>query len=130
MYCVIFIHYTTAVTLCHSLPFVVTRCHSLGHSLSLFVIRCSTCCHSLSFVLTRCSNRCHSLSRDVPLVCLFLKDLLNAPLYFEMYRTSRSQMFFKIGVLKNFTIFTGKHLSWKLFLIKLQAFQSSGLQLY
>ena len=27
-------------------------------------------------------------------------------------------MFFKIDVLKNFTIFTGKHLCWSLFLIK------------
>ena len=30
-------------------------------------------------------------------------------------RSSRSQMFFKIGVLKNFAIFTGKHLCWGLF---------------
>ena len=37
-----------------------------------------------------------------------------------MYRSSHSQMFFKIGVLKNFVIFTGKHLYWSLFLIKLQ----------
>ena len=35
-------------------------------------------------------------------------------------RSSRSQKFFKIGVLKNFAIFTGKHLCWSLFLIKLQ----------
>ena len=28
-------------------------------------------------------------------------------------------MFFKIGVLKNFSICTGKHLCWSLFLIKL-----------
>ena len=33
---------------------------------------------------------------------------------------SRSQMFFKTGVLKNFTIFTGKHLCWSLFSIKSQ----------
>ena len=30
-------------------------------------------------------------------------------------------MLFKIGVFKNFAIFTGKHLYWSLFLIKLQA---------
>ena len=30
------------------------------------------------------------------------------------------QMFFKIGVLKNFTIFTRKHLCWRLILVKLQ----------
>ena len=40
-------------------------------------------------------------------------------------RSSRSQMFFKISVLKNFAIFTGKHLRWSLFLIKLQAFRCS-----
>ena len=28
----------------------------------------------------------------------------------DIKRSSRSQMFFKIGVLKNFPIFTGKHL--------------------
>ena len=38
-------------------------------------------------------------------------------------RSIRSQMFFKIGALKNFAIFTGKHLCWSLFLIKLQAFR-------
>ena len=32
-------------------------------------------------------------------------------------RSSRSQMFFKIDVLKNLTIFTGKRLCWSLFLI-------------
>ena len=36
-------------------------------------------------------------------------------------RSSRSQMFFKIGVLKNFVIFTAKYLCWDLFSIKLQA---------
>ena len=34
-------------------------------------------------------------------------------------RNSCSQMFLKIGVLKNFANFTGKHLCWSLFLIKL-----------
>ena len=34
-------------------------------------------------------------------------------------RSSRSQMSFKIGVLKIFAIFTGKYLCWSLFLIKL-----------
>ena len=40
---------------------------------------------------------------------------------------SHSQMFFKIDVLKNFAILTGKHLCWSLFLIKLQAFRSATL---
>ena len=29
-------------------------------------------------------------------------------------RNSRSQLFFKIGILKNFAILTGKHLCWSL----------------
>ena len=32
-------------------------------------------------------------------------------------RSSHSQMFFKMGVLKNFANFTGKHLCWSIFLI-------------
>ena len=32
-------------------------------------------------------------------------------------------MFFKIGALRNFAIFIGKHLCWSLFLIKLQAWR-------
>ena len=36
-------------------------------------------------------------------------------------RSSRLQMFFKLSALKNFVNFTGKHLCWSLFLIKLQA---------
>ena len=32
-------------------------------------------------------------------------------------------MFFEISSIKNFAIFTGKHLFWGLFLIKLQAFR-------
>ena len=42
-------------------------------------------------------------------------------------RSSRWQMYFKIGVLKNFAIFTGKHLCWSIFLIKLLAWNSATL---
>ena len=42
------------------------------------------------------------------------------------YKISRSQMFLKTGVLKNFAILTGNHLCWNLFLIKLQPFRPSG----
>ena len=38
-----------------------------------------------------------------------------------VFRSSRSQMFLKIGVLKNLANFTGTHLCWSLFLIKLQS---------
>ena len=41
-----------------------------------------------------------------------------AGLFIGKGRNSRSKMFFKIGGLKNFAIFTGKHLCWSLFLIK------------
>ena len=33
----------------------------------------------------------------------------------KLFRSSRLDMFFKIGALNNFAIFTGKHLCWKLF---------------
>ena len=38
-----------------------------------------------------------------------------------------SQMFFKIGVLKNLAYFKGKHVCWSLFLIKLQALSPATL---
>ena len=58
---------------------------------------------------------------------IFNSWVLNTALYFEMYRSIRSQMLFKKGVLKNFTIFTGKNQFWSLFLVKLQAFRTATL---
>ena len=49
--------------------------------------------------------------------------------FFVIYwliRRSRSQMFFKIVFLKDFIIFTGKHLCWSLSLIKLLAWRDSN----
>ena len=43
------------------------------------------------------------------------------------FRTSRSQMLFTISVLKNFAIFTEKHMCWNLFLIKLQSSRPATL---
>ena len=43
------------------------------------------------------------------------------------YRSSRSHIFFKIGVLKNLAIFTGKYLCWSLFSIKLQTWRPATL---
>ena len=37
------------------------------------------------------------------------------------------QMFFKIGVLRNFPKFTGKHVCWNLFLIKLLTLEPATL---
>ena len=50
-------------------------------------------------------------------------------MYFKLTAVgnSRSQMFFRVGVYKNFANFTGKHLCWSLFLIKLQAFMPPTL---
>ena len=94
----------------HSLSLFVIRCHSLYHLLSLVV----THCHSLSLVVplvvTRCTTRCHSLSLVVPLVVTRCTTRL--PFYKRP---------FKIDVCKNCAIFTGKHLRWSLFVIKLQA---------
>ena len=49
------------------------------------------------------------------------KLCLKKKIHEGLFRSSRSQVFFKIGVLKNFPKFTGKHLLWIFFLIKLQA---------
>ena len=38
----------------------------------------------------------------------------------KIFRSSHQRCSVKIGVLKNFSNFTGKHLCWSLFLIKLQ----------
>ena len=43
------------------------------------------------------------------------------------YRIIHSQMFFKIVVLKNFSTFTGKHLCWNLYWIRLQAFRPAAI---
>ena len=67
---------------------------------------------SKKYILTRSTNLC---SRNHSMLCFWLKRGR------QMYRSSSSQMFFKIGVLKNFTIFTRKYLCWNLFVIQLQS---------
>ena len=47
---------------------------------------------------------------------------------FSEFETCRSPMFFKVNVLKNFAIFTGKPLCWSLFRIKLRAFRPAIYQ--
>ena len=58
---------------------------------------------------------------------LILQNTLQ-PLVFvaKIVRSSRLQMFFKIGVLKIFASFTGKHLCWSPLLMKLQAWRSAN----
>ena len=41
------------------------------------------------------------------------------------FKSSRLQMFFKIDVLKNLAMFTGKHLYWSYFLIYLQGWRTA-----
>ena len=43
------------------------------------------------------------------------------------YRNSRSQMFFKIGVLKNFAVFIGKHLCWSLIFNRVADFRPATI---
>ena len=50
-----------------------------------------------------------------------VSNLCENKLISEIYSHWRSQMFFKIGVLKSFATCAGKHLCWNLFLIMLQA---------
>ena len=45
----------------------------------------------------------------------------------KKFKSSRSQMSFKIDVFKNFAIFTGKHLCWSFFVIKLPAYKPANL---
>ena len=128
------------VICCHSLSFVVTRCTTRCTT------RCYSLYHSLSLVVIRCTSRCHSLSLDVSLVCLFINDhtkniiskqgkwnvflirflpyLCTTRIWLnfitsKVFRSSRSQMFYKIGVLENFAELTEKHLCWSYFLITL-----------
>ena len=64
---------------------------------------------------------CRKLVYGVGAETVFLK-LTQRMICYRRHRCSRSQMLFRISVLKNFTIFTGNYMCWNLFLIKLQAF--------
>ena len=46
---------------------------------------------------------------------LVSRALNGSSILFKIAKSSRSEMFFKIGVLKNFAVFTGKHLLESLF---------------
>ena len=63
-------------------------------------------------------------------IFIFIEETNQVRMFYKktlsIFRSSRSQKFFKIGVLKNFAIFTRKHLCWSLFLIKLQAKRDSS----
>ena len=54
-------------------------------------------------------------------------SLLHEVQHFHHFQKQPQDAFYKKAALKNFSIFTGKHLCWSLFFIKLQTL---GLQLY
>ena len=60
---------------------------------------------------------------DMSLLLAYIPRRKSSKWQFTISRSYCSQMFFKIHVLKNFAVFTEKHLCWSLFLIKLQAFR-------
>ena len=63
---------------------------------------------------------------SIDLKFFYLTCLASAvSILFLKIRSSRSQIFLKIGVLKNFAVFTRKHQRWSLFLIKLQTGRSA-----
>ena len=55
-----------------------------------------------------------------------IATFLRTPFLYNTSRSSRLQMFFKIGVLKNFANFRGKHLCWSVFLRKVQAMPAAS----
>ena len=63
------------------------------------------------------------------LLHLYLTNVtfINYPFYFYNFRCSRPEVFYKIGVLRNFAKFIGKHLRQSLFFNKVAGL---GLQLY
>ena len=74
-------------------------------------------------------NYHQSLAFDCPYILCsdHCDQWLFQEIFFIIFRSSCTQMFFKIGVIRNFAIFTGKHLCWSLFSIKLHALQPTTL---
>ena len=66
----------------------------------------------------------HLADKKCLLHFLLLVMLFN---HVEKRSNSRSQIFFKTGVLKYFAMFTGKYLCWSRFLIKFQNWRSAFL---
>ena len=71
------------------------------------------------------SIECQSIKGRPP--CIVGFDLLVFHHKLPDCRSNCSQIFFIIGVLKKFSIFTGKHLCWSLFSIRLQACRPANL---
>ena len=134
-----------------SLSFIASLFHWLSLAVPLVVTRCTNRCHSLSFVVPLDVIRCHSLSLVVPLVVTRCTTRLSfykrsaklqvftllANQFFLFFflkmatkiRSSHHRCSIKKGVLKNFAIFTRKHLCSSFFLTKLQAFRPSEIHI-
>ena len=149
---------TRCITRCHSLLFVVTRCHSLSFVVRLIVTGCHSLSLVVPLVVTRCTTLSHSLSLDVPLVvtrCHLLSLVITrctTPLSFYKrsnlnleaegkitqavsnflkhyyFRSIHLRCFVKKDVLRNFTIFTGKHRCQRFFFNKVHARPSTLLK--
>ena len=101
-------------TRCHSLSFVVTRCHWLYHSLllvlplvvirsqslSCVVTRCTTCCYSLSLVVIRFNTRLsfykrslftekHTIFIEQPTIYLIFTQMIWPTIFFFKMRNVR-----------------------------------------
>ena len=87
----------------------------------------------LFFEMVECKGQRYINIWVIPHIAQYLrrKEILflikKRHLQYLIFRSSRSQMFFKIGVLKNFANFTVKHLCWSIFFIKLQAWMAATL---
>ena len=80
-------------------------------------------CRTVSIISPTNFLLVQNISKLLLVLNALFDNLLGVVLKCRSYKRSRSQMFFKIVVLKYFTIFTRKHMCWTLFLIKLQAFK-------
>ena len=70
-------------------------------------------------------DRSSCVTRSVLIFKSVDKYVANKSCYSAYYRNSLQRCFIKKTVLKNFVIFTGKHLCWSLFLLRLQVFRTN-----
>ena len=61
-------------------------------------------------------------SKQLVFLVIYVTKNISTILFYEASEVQK-QMFFKIGILKNFAIFTVKYLCWSLFLIKLESWK-------
>ena len=104
---------------CDSETTIFKNCYNIAsyYSMNLTIFNCGTKMVGEPVNLFENPPNVVNTRRTFCLVSNHCWSLRNQAFFF---RSSRSQMFFKMGVLKNFAIFTGKHLCWYFFLIKLQ----------